>query len=169
MNKFGKYLIIIITGVIMFGLSGCVKTTKAAAVNKQNDKSAADANNINLNKLNITIPPNWTKTGNENEIFFDDENKQTIGGITVVGYYGEYKSSLPNHSEITNTEDIDISIGKGKIFTLKRNYPAASGNNEIRIEIHAIIPSDKKNSAYDIWIKEKKDILLSILKSIKIK
>lgn len=169
MNKFGKYLAIVIIGIVIFGLSGCAKTTKAVSVNIQNDKSAADDNKINLNKLNSTIPSSWTKTGNENEIFFYDEKKQTAGGIAVVGYYGDYKASLPNHSEIINTEDIDISIGKGKMFTLKRSNPAASGNNETWIEIHAIIPADKKNSAYDIWIKEKKDILLNILKSINIK
>jgi hypothetical protein len=152
---------------MMFGLSGCAKNTSAAVVSAQSNKSAAEKDNkINLNKLNITIPSDWTKTGNENEIFFDDENKQTAGGISVLGYYGDYKSSLPNHSEIINTEDIDISIGKGKIFMLKRSYPAASGNNETWTEIHAIIPS-VNNLAYDIWVKGEKDILLHILKSIK--
>lgn len=57
-------------------------------------------NNLNLNELNITYPENWTKRGTEIEMFFDDENKQTVGGISLVGYYGDYNATLPNHSEI---------------------------------------------------------------------
>lgn len=123
-------------------------------------------NGINLNELNITYPGSWAKKGNENEIFFDDEKKQTVGGISLVGYYGDYNSILPNHSEISNTEDIDICLGKGKLFTLKRSNPAVANNNETWDEIHAVIPANKNNLAYDIWIKGTEDTLLSILKSI---
>jgi hypothetical protein len=73
---------------------------------------------------------------------------------------------LPNHSEILNTEDIEVSLGKGKLFTLKRSYPAASNNNETWNELHTVIPTNQNNLAYDIWIKGKKGTLLSILKNI---
>lgn len=125
--------------------------------------------NINLNNLNITLPANWSKRGNENEVFFDDENKQTVGGISLVGYYGDNKASLPNHSTILNTEDIDISLGKGKIFTLNRSNPAASNNNETWNEIHAIIPISNNNMAFDIWIKGEKATLLTLLSGIQFK
>lgn len=156
MNYFKKSLTIIIIGIILFGLTGC-----SGNVNKvEND------DNVNLSKLNFTLPANWSKRGDENELFFDDENNQTVGGITLVGYYGDYNSALPNHSETLNTEDIDTSLGKGKLYTLERSTPAASNNNETWIEIHAVIPAIKNNQAYDIWIMGKKDILLDILKSM---
>jgi hypothetical protein len=168
MDHFKKSLTIIITGIILCGLTGCggnvnkEVTAKAKTVKKAVEKD----NNINLNKLNITFPANWSKRGNDSEIFFDDENKKTVGGITLVGYYGDYNSTLPNHSETLGTEDIDVSLGKGKLFTLKRSYPAASNNNETWNETHAVIPTNQNNLAYDIWIKGKKDTLLNILKSI---
>ncbi|WML43856.1 hypothetical protein [Neobacillus sp. PS3-40] len=140
-------------------------STNHTAVAKSNIP-VENSNNINLNKLTITFPSNWSKRGNENELFFDDENKKPVGGITLVGYYGDYNSTLPNHSEILNTEDIDVSLGKGKLFTLKRSNPADSNNNETWNEIHAVVPANKNNLAYDIWIKGKKNILLNILKSI---
>jgi hypothetical protein len=167
MYHFKKTLIIIISGIILFGLLGCSgNIKKEVTTNAKLGKKVANNNNINLNKLNITYPANWTKRGNENEIFFDDENKKTVGGISLVGYYSDYNSSLPNHSETLNTEDIDVSLGKGKLFTLKRSNPAASNNKETWNEIHAVIPTNKNNLAYDIWIKGKKDTLLNILKSL---
>ena len=166
-----KSLVIVITGIILFGLAGCSgNTNKRVATNanvKTVKETAENIDSINLNKLRITYPSNWTKRGDENEIFFDDENKQTVGGISLVGYYGNNNAALPNHSETLDSEDINTNIGKGKLFTLKRSNPAASNNNETWNEVHAIIPSNKNNVAYDFWIKWKKDILLNILKSIK--
>ena len=105
------------------------------------------------------------KRGNESEVFFDDENKQTVGGISIVGFYADYGASLPNHSKILSTEDIDSSLGKGKLYTLERSNPAASDNPKTWNEIHAIIPANKNNMAYDICVNVKKDTLINILKS----
>ena len=130
------------------------------------NENVLKVNNRNLNKLKFTLPTNWTKTGSEHELFFNDDNKKLVGAIYLVGFYEDYISTLPNHSEILNSEEINTSLGKGKLFTLKISNPAASNNNEIWNEIHAIIPSSNNNLAYDIWIKGTKDTLLSILKSM---
>jgi hypothetical protein len=168
MGHFKESLIIIFTGIILFGVTGCGgKVNKEVTAKAQTFKKAVEnEGGINLKKLSFTYPANWSKRGNENELFFDDENKKTIGGISLVGYYGEFNSSLPNHSETLSAEDINIRLGKGKLFTLNRSHPAASNNNETWNEIHAIIPAHNK-LAYDIWIKEDKETLLNILKSIK--
>ncbi len=187
MKRVLEFIIVVI--VILISLIGCkidesslqnVSAPKEQVVKSQiilttsNDTKSQEAslaaesgNKINLNKLNITVPANWTKKGNEDEVFFEDENKQSVGGISVVGYYGDYGPTLPNHSELLKpSEDINTSLGKGKIFTLKRGDTAASGNNETWIETHAIIPSKEKNLAYDIWAKGTKDGVLSLLKGI---
>lgn len=172
MYNFKKYLaIIIITGIILSQLTGCsgITNNKITAQAKSIDEKIENDNRLNLNKLNVTLPTAWTRKGNENEIFFNDENKQTVGGISLVGYYNYYNTTLPNHSEILNMEDINTSIGKGKLFTLKRSNPAASNNNETWNEMHAIIPANKNNLAYDIWIKGTKYTILNILRAINLK
>ncbi|UZQ51236.1 hypothetical protein [Clostridium kluyveri] len=85
----------------------------------------------------------------------------------MIGYNGDYGSTLPNHSETLKSEDINTSLGKGKLFTLKRSNSAASNDSTTWTEVHAIIPYNKNNLAYDFWVKVRKDILLDILKSIK--
>lgn len=66
-----------------------------------------------------------------------------------------------------NTEDINTGLGKGKLFTIERDHPAAADNNERLTEIHAIILADISNLAYDIWIKgDKQDTLIGILRNI---
>jgi hypothetical protein len=62
-------------------------------------------------------------------------------------------SSLPNHSQVLGTEDVETPLGKGKMFLLERDQPAASGNNQKWREVHAIIPLDGKKTAYDFWLK----------------
>lgn len=71
--------------------------------------------------------------------------------------------------KILSTEDIDIGLGKGKLFTLQRDNPAAANNNQVWNEIHAIIPIKKSNLAYDIWIEGTKDNLIKILGSLQLK
>ncbi|MFL0247119.1 hypothetical protein [Candidatus Clostridium stratigraminis] len=169
MYNFRRTLTVAISGLLILGLAGCSekKSIMVTAVPKTVAETGnnIDADNkINLNNLNFTLPSNWVKRGNESEIFFDNENKQTVGGISVVGYYGDYGASLPNHSEILSTENIDSSLGKGKLFTLELSNPAASNNPKTWKEIHAIIPTNN-DRAYDIWVNVKKDTLINILKS----
>lgn len=167
MNNLNKVLAIIAAGIILSGLTGCNKNTSSVIANKPKSvsiKSEAD-NKINLTKLKFTLPENWVKRVNENEIFFDDKNKQTVGGISLIGYYGDYDASLPNHSKILNTDEIDTSLGKGTLFALERSNPAAANSSQVWNEIHAIIPVNQSNLAYDIWIKGTKNTIINILKS----
>lgn len=156
MNYLKKSLTIIIIGIILLGLVGCSKNVNNVEKDSQ----------INLSKLDFTLPSNWSKRVDGNEVFFDDENNQTVGGISLAGYYGDYDSALPNHSETMSTEDIDTSLGKGKLYTLERSEPAASNNTKTWTEVHAIIPVVENKRAYDVWLMGQKDILLSILKSM---
>jgi hypothetical protein len=170
MNNLKRTLALLITTFLLFGLTGCSEkknniVTTVPITETNTDNKIEASNKINLNNLKFTLPANWVKRGNENEIFFDDENKQTVGGIRVVGYYGDYRASLSNHSNILNTEDIDSSLGKGKLFTLELSNPAASNKPKTWNEIHAIIPINNTSMAYDIWVNVKKDTLLNILKS----
>jgi hypothetical protein len=169
MLNFKRPLAVIITGIILSGfiVSNSSNNTVVKANANTSEEIKGNKSTIDLSKLEFSYPKGWTKRVYENEIFFDEENKQTVGGITLVGYYGDYQTTLPNHSEILTTEDVDTGLGKGKLFTLERDYPAAAGNNEIWIEIHAIIPVSKNNLAYDIWVKGEKDTLLEIFKSIR--
>ena len=172
MHNLKKILMVVIIGFLLLRLTGASekKNNIVTAVPKavaETDNKIEDVNKINLNNLNFTLPENWMKRGNESEIFFDDENKQTVGGISIVGYYGEYSSSLPNHSKILSTEDIDTTIGKGKLFTLEESDPATSDNYKTWNEMHAIIPTNKNNMAYDVWVNVKKDTLINILKTFK--
>lgn len=159
MLYYRKLLAIIILVITLVGLTDCSPETKEISQTQQNENTAT------LGELSIAYPHNWTMRGTEYDIFFEDENKQSVGGISRVGYYGSPSNGLPNHSETLSSEDITTNIGKGKLFTLRRSYPAASNNNQTWIEIHAIIPTEN-NLAYDFWVKDNKDILLDILKSI---
>jgi hypothetical protein len=171
MNNLKRTLTLLIIAFLLLGLAGCsekknsIVTSGPKTLAETGNKIEAD-NKINLNNLKFTLPANWIKRGNESEIFFDDENKQTVGGISVIGYYGDYGASLPNHSKILSTEDIDSSLGKGKLFTLERSNPAASNSPKTWNEIHTIIPVNSNNMAYDIWVNVKKDTLINILKSL---
>lgn len=181
MNNFKKVITIIAAGIILSGLAGCSQkknavindNSKAVSVIADNPKTSSTIseadNKIDLNKLSFTLPAGWSKRGGQYEIFFDDKNKQTVGGISLKGYYGEYGNYLPNHSKILSKEDIDIGLGKGKLFTLQRDNPAAANNNQVWNEIHAIIPLDQSNQAYDIWIEGTKDSLIKILDSFQLK
>jgi|GEM_PF-3008869 len=169
MYSFKKSLFLLIIGIMIFELTGCSRNankTETASVKVNKETTVENDNSINLNKIAFLLPEDLSKRGNENEIFFDNENKQTIGGISLIGYYGNY--ILPNHSKILDSEDIDVSLGKGKLFTLNRSNPAASSNTETWNELHAIIPAHKNNLAYDIWLIGKKEMLLNILKSLKV-
>ena len=59
----------------------------------------------------------------------------------------------------------DTTIGKVKLFTLEESEPAVSDNYKTWNEMHAIIPTNKNNMAYDVWINVKKDTLINILKT----
>ncbi|WP_315107992.1 hypothetical protein [Clostridium intestinale] len=167
MNNLKGTLTLIITASLLLGLTGCseekneIGTAESKTVVETSNK-IEDDNKINLNTLKFTLPANWMKRGNESEIFFDDENKQTVGGISVVGYYG---SSLPNHSKILSTEEVDSIFGKGKLFTLERSNPDASNNSKMWNEIHVMIPVNNNSMVYDIWVNVQKDTLINILKS----
>lgn len=167
MNSLKTTLTAIITGILILGFIGCSEKKNNIVITTPKPVSdtsyKTDDNKIKLNNLNFTLPLKWEKRGNESELFFDDENKQTVGGISVVGNYGD---SLPNHSKILSTEDIDSSEGKGKLFTIERSNAAASNNPNTWNEVHAIIPADKNNMAYDIWVNVKKDTLINIIKSL---
>ena len=171
MLDFKQSLTAIITGIMLFGCIGYDSNNKTVVKAKGNtfEEIKDNKNTVDLSKLEFTYPKGWTKRGSGKEVFFDDENKQPLGGITLVGYYDDYQTTLPNHSKILNTEDIDTGLGEGKLFTLERDHPAAAGNKEIWTEIHAIIPVNKNNLAYDIWVKGRKGNLLEILESIHMK
>ena len=163
-----KILTVVIIGFQLLGLTGCnIINDGGVAVSKPasgiSNKTKSD-NLINLNNLHFILPAKWVKRENQGEVFFDDANKHTVGGISVLGYYGDYTFTLPNHSLILSTEDIASPLGKGTIFTLERSYPAAANNPHKWNEIHAIIPA-KNNTAYDIWVNVNKKTLLNILKT----
>jgi len=102
----------------------------------------------------ILIPPfNWALDISQNLIVLKDETEQIRGEITLVGFYNNYPSGLPNHSEILTEEDIDSALGTGKIYVLERSHPAASGNQEKWQEVYAVIPISNKDLAYLFWIK----------------
>lgn len=181
MNNFKKVITIIAAGITLSGLAGCNQKTNAVITNNSkavskivaNPKASSTIseadNKIDLSKLSFTLPAGWSKRGGQYEIFFDDKNKQTVGGISLKGYYGEYGNYLPNHSKILSKEDIDTDLGKGKLFTLERDNSAAANNNQVWNENHAIIPINQSNTAYDIWIEGTKDNLVKILDSFQLK
>lgn len=170
MNKLKWALTLVITASLLLGLTGCseekneIGTSEPKTVVETGNK-IEDDNKININTLKFTLPTSWMKRGNESEIFFDDENKQTVGGISVVGYYGDYGTSLPNHSKILSTEEVDSIFGKGKLFTLERSNPAASNNSKMWNEVHVMIPTNNNSMVYYIWVNVQKDTLINILKS----
>lgn len=162
MNKFKIFIIGVFVILLLSGCSADKKITASANSRVQNTTSKSD-NPVDLNSLHIALPSGWTKRGNESEIFFDNENKQAVGGISVLGYYNNYPT-LPNHSETIKSEDINTALGSGKLFTLKRSEPAASGSNKTWTEMHALIPINDRNLEYDFWIIGNRDMLLKILK-----
>lgn len=115
------------------------------------------ADDSNLYNLTYTLPNDFILNGDD-------------FGIQVVGYYGTYEGTLPNHSEqIEAPIDITTAIGNGKLFSMVRDYPAAQNNSTTWKEYHAIIPVKNKKLAYDIYVKERKDVLLNILQTLNFK
>lgn len=104
----------------------------------------------------IVVPAGWSKKyDGALEIEFLNEKGVTQGGFFRVGYYADQplSTSLPNHSLQLSIEDVDTPLGKGKLVVLERDHPAASGNDEVWQEIHAIIPIVNEKLAYDFWIR----------------
>jgi hypothetical protein len=84
--------------------------------------------------------------------------ENTIGGVDILSRestkqpdsVSDYSAVLPNHSRELNNQPISTPAGTGRLFTLERSYPAASGNTQVWREQHAYIPADKR--FYDIWL-----------------
>jgi len=91
----------------------------------------------------------------EGEFVFLDREKNEVGGIHMHSY-DKYRdrilpSSLPNHSQVKCSEEVDVRAGGAWLFTLERSHPAASGLEEKWLELHAVIPRGKLSG--DIWLK----------------
>ena len=127
-----------------------------------------EENPIALERLKLRLPSNWVKKGDAMQIDFLDISKKIVGGIQLLGYYGEQPGGcLPNHSDIVSSEEVNTSLGKGKLYVLSRSNSAASLDTKTWFEIHAVIPIINKERAYDFWIMGKnKYALLNILKGI---
>lgn len=181
-----KKIFITLIAVMVLSLTSCDSISKTAALKDSSHNSnettgiyetissgrtpgssETAVSKINLNNLIFDLPKNMTKKVTESDIVFYDVNEKETGGISLVGYYGTYTGTLPNHSETINTKDIHTNLGTGKLFTLKCGNPAASGSTETWDEVHAIIPVNGNNVAYDIWLKGTKDNLTEILNSIR--
>ncbi|HVJ49092.1 DUF4362 domain-containing protein [Desulfitobacterium sp.] len=76
---------------------------------------------------------------------------KVVGQIEMIGYYGN-NSSLPNHSSIVQTEDITSGLGKGKMYILDRDTPAASAEQRRWTEIYVVLPISNSNLAFGISI-----------------
>ncbi|MDT8718947.1 hypothetical protein IAI10_20040 [Clostridium sp. 19966] len=97
-------------------------------------------------------------------MFFYDENKKTVAGISLVAYDEDYNSSLPKNVSIVSEEDIETNFGPGKLITLKTAKSIVNGNPNEQLEFHALIPMKGSNIAQDFWAKgSNKDALLSMI------
>lgn len=103
-------------------------------------------------RFDLLPPFNWALEISENLIVLADETGQKRGEITLIGYYGNDASCLPNHSTCLSEEDTETPLGAGKIFVLERDHPAAVNNPEKWQEIYAVIPIPNKDLAYLFWI-----------------
>lgn len=74
------------------------------------------------------------------------------GGLDILGRKpGPDPEYLPNHSRELDRRVISTPAGPGRVFTLERSLPAASGDPRVWREQHAFIPAGDR--VYDLWVK----------------
>lgn len=120
-------------------------------------------------KLNITVPEKWEipDSGENKNVIIKE--RQPMGLIEVVGYYRDQpeRGALPNHSEITSSQDAASGIGNGKLYILKQSGTSASGDSGEQLEIRVLIPVENQDLAISIALKTSKSSTDSDIKDFK--
>lgn len=174
--KYRKIWAIILLVIIV--VTGCKH-------NKVNDNGLTSENEVdfidtekNFDSILISLPKGWKVSKDYSNLFsIIDENEVDKGDIWVMEYIEDFDlmTQHPNHSVVTNDEEIDLSLGKGRLLTLDSdNGTAASGITGTHDVYYASILVAGK----EIYIlsfnnndkdEKSKSLFMSILKSIKLK
>ncbi|PKM95603.1 MAG: hypothetical protein CVU84_02030 [Firmicutes bacterium HGW-Firmicutes-1] len=175
MNR--RYIILIL---IILCATGCKSNNNKMDNMKFQNGSDVDFYNIEekYDSILVDLPEDWQVNNDYKTIFnIIDEKGDKKGEIWVYEYKKDFdlKALQPNHSSITNDEEIDLSIGKGRVLTLDAdNGTAASGITGTHDEYLASISVDEKEIYYISFNNNdeneiSKEIFMSILKSIRLK
>lgn len=101
-----------------------------------------------ISNLELTLPKGWSlNTEDHFGASLTDENGINLGSVVTYPYTVDFSFNMykPNHSEITDEEVIDTSIGSGKLYTLDTdNGTAASGLTGTHDVYFAVIPIQEK-------------------------
>lgn len=161
-------------------LSGCANKPVLSNVetlpdNGQQEK--ASVKTYDLMALNIELPKGWKLDTTDKMQFNFVDDKSEIRGWVIADKFEDnnaFTQWKPNHSEITADENIDIPLGKCRLFTLDAdNETAAAGVTGTHNDYYAIIPmnsgiryifefsqNDKKPQTKDQFVKILKNINL---------
>jgi len=101
-----------------------------------------------VSNLELSLPKGWNlNTEDHFGSSLTDENGINLGSVVTYPYADDFNFKMykPNHSEITNEEVIETSIGNGKLYTLDAdNGTAASGLTGTYDVYFAVIPIQDK-------------------------
>jgi uncharacterized protein YceK len=170
-----KYIILLI---LILLLSGCASKPVFNNVEALPDNGQQKDTTYELTSLNIELPKGWKlDTTDEMQFNFVDDKGDKKGWVIADKFndnntFTEWK---PNHSEITGDENIDIPLGKCRLFTLDAdNSTAASGVTGTHNDYYAIIPMNSSiRYIFEFSQNDKnsqtKEQFIEILKNIKIK
>ncbi|OME77194.1 hypothetical protein BK120_27085 [Paenibacillus sp. FSL A5-0031] len=165
-----KAQLLLVVQLLIFVLAGCsVNQEDIAPKNNQTNLSVSRNQNIDntidsgehskssqpnsmiengISNLELTLPKGWNlNTENQFGTSLADENGINLGSVVTYPYTDDFSFNMykPNHSEITHEEEIDTSIGSGKLYTLDAdNGTAASGLTGTHDVYFAVIPIQDK-------------------------
>jgi len=133
--------------VVLMLLSGCTLFYQAAG--KESNKNSIEHSEITNNEaslalLSIILPQHWSIDKSEKVVYQildqDNVNKGTISAINYIENF-DLLTQMPNHSSVTNDENVDIPLGKARLVTLDSdNGSAASGKTGTHDKYYAAIP-----------------------------
>lgn len=149
--------------------------TIATPTKTNTNANTSNTQPIDINKLNIKMPANWSyKINNRTSILFYNNGVEN-GGLSINNINKDVpliQNITPNHSDTLWTEEINVPLGKGQMAAFKITSPQAEPVQTVEYEINAIIPISE-DQAYEIGFTakdasdESKTLFMDMLNNIK--
>lgn len=128
-------------------LAGCTDGQKPA----EEDQLISASTDVikpfyDLSSLEMELPEKWQLAESPSFKVYDiiDEHGEARGQVSSAPYMEnfDFKSqAMPNHSSLTAEEELELPIGKGRLYTLDAdNGTAASGKTGTHDTYYAVIP-----------------------------
>lgn len=137
-------IIAVFVVVLLAGAAGCAAKPDRAPAGRTYTSAEGG--------YSLPVPAGWkVKPQGGGLIIFQDQRGVDAGGLDILSRKpGPDPEWLPNHSRELDRRGISTPAGPGRVLTLERSLPAASGDPRVWREQHAFIPVGDR--VYDLWV-----------------